>query len=282
MSEHPNLSEARRWYAEELRATAPIRRNEAVVEAFATVPRERFLGPGPWRVRPPSRPEESYLTADDDPRRVYHDVLVAIDEERRLNNGQPSLWARLIDNLDLKVGDRVLQVGAGTGYYTAVLAEVIGPSGHILAVEHDQDLAERADDNLSPWPQVEVINGDGTAIDPGEVDAVIAFAGATHPAPLWLDRLAEGGRLMTPLTGDSWWGFFLKATSTADGFTAESLGGIGIFPCVGGRDKAAAKRLQAAMGAYGEPVPVRSLHRGAPPDGDASVWYAGPGFWLAR
>lgn len=282
MSDHPNLSEARRWYAEELRATAPIRRNESVVDAFAVVPRERFLGPGPWRVLPPMRLDEVYLTPDDDPRRVYHDVLVAIDEKRRLNNGQPSLWARLFDQLDLKVGERVLQIGAGTGYYTAVLAEMIGPSGHIAAVEHDQDLADRADDNLSPWPQVEVIAGDGTTFDPGEVDVVVAFAGATHPAPLWLDRLADGGRLMMPLTAESQSGFFLKATRTGETFAAASLGPCGFFPCVGGRDDEAGLRLEAAIGTLGAPVPVRTLHLGAPPDGEARVWYAGPGFWLGR
>ncbi len=277
-----SLTQARRWFAEELRVTAPIRRNEAVADAFAAVPRERFLGPGPWRLIPFTRIDDPFLTPDDDPAWVYHDVLVSIDPKRGLNNGQPSLWARLFDQLDLKPGERVLQVGAGTGYYTAILAEMVGAQGKVIAVEHDRDLAERAEDNLLPWPQVEVVNGDGTTHDPGKVDVIVAFAGSTHPAPIWLDRLKPGGRLMMPLTGGNRWGFFLKATRKGKRFTATSLGRCGFFHCIGGRDDKAAARLERAVTALkGQPVPITELHAGKPPAGrKAEVWYAGPGFWL--
>jgi len=277
-----SLPQARRWFAEELRVTAPIRRNESVVDAFATVSRERFLGPGPWRLLPFTRIDDPYLTPDDDPSWVYHDVLVAIDHGRGLNNGQPSLWARLLDNLDPKSGEHVVQIGAGTGYYTAILAEIVGAEGRVVAIEHDRDLAERAEDNLSPWPQVEVVNGDGSAHDPGKADAIVAFAGATHPAAIWLERLKPRGRLMMPLTGENRWGFFLKATRTRRGFQAESLGSCGFYPCIGARDPAAGKRLQKAMASLkGAPVPVTALHAGKPAAADKDrVWYAGPGFWL--
>jgi protein-L-isoaspartate(D-aspartate) O-methyltransferase len=95
-----SIEEARRRYAEELRFTAKVG-SRAVIEAFAIVPRERFFGPGPWRVLSPMAAAEYWTTEDADPRHVYHDVLIAIDEERRLNNGQPSLWARLYDQLEL-------------------------------------------------------------------------------------------------------------------------------------------------------------------------------------
>lgn len=283
MTREISQTQARHWFAEELRVTAPIRRNESVVDAFASVPRERFLGPGPWRLLPWSQIDSPFLTPDDDPSWVYHDTLVVIDAKRGLNNGQPSLWARLFDHLDLKPGERVLQVGAGTGYYTAILAEMVGAQGKVVAVEHDRDLAERAEDNLSPWPQVEVVNGDGTTHDPGKVDAIVAFAGATHPAQLWLDRLKPGGRLMMPLTGGNRWSFFLKAIRKGESFKATSLGLCGFFPCIGGRDEKAATRLQKAMAALkGQPVPVTDLHAGKPPAArKAEVWYAGPGFWLA-
>jgi protein-L-isoaspartate(D-aspartate) O-methyltransferase len=82
---------ARRWFAEELRHTARVR-SPAVIEAFATVPRELFAGPGPWRVLSPMVMGEGYWTTRDaDPAHLCHDILVAIDEGRRLNNGQPSL-----------------------------------------------------------------------------------------------------------------------------------------------------------------------------------------------
>ena len=92
------VAAARRGYAEELRCTVPIH-NAAVVKAFATVPREQFLGHGPWRLLSPMSLAAYWTTESADPRHLYHDVLVAIDETRRLNNGQPSLWACLYDRL---------------------------------------------------------------------------------------------------------------------------------------------------------------------------------------
>jgi protein-L-isoaspartate(D-aspartate) O-methyltransferase len=293
----------RRWYAEDLRLQAPIRRNMAIVEAFAAVARERFLGPGPWRILSDRRLDEYVYTPNDDPRWIYHNVLVAIDHTRGLNNGLPSFWASNLDHLDLKRDQRVMQVGAGTGYYAAVLAEIVGPNGHVIAVECDGELAARARVNLGPWPQVDVVHGDGRTHDPGEVDVIIVFAGSTHPAPLWLDRLAPGGQLLMPLTGDNWFGFLLRATRCRDydtesivlpearernRFDAVSIGGVGIFPCVGGREEEAAKRFQAALeelgrGANFAEIPIEALHQGDPgTEVMDKVWYHGPGFWLER
>src|SRR6516162_1121471 len=91
----------RRWYAEDLKLQAPVRRNMAIVDAFAAVPRERFLGPGPWRILAGRRIADTngyVLTPDDNPRWLCHDVLVAIDPARHLNNGQPSFWAGNFDH----------------------------------------------------------------------------------------------------------------------------------------------------------------------------------------
>ena len=62
-------------------------------------------------------------------------MLVAIDEARRLNNGQPSLWAFLYDQLDLAAGERVLHVGIGAGYHSTILADIVGRDGAVTAVE---------------------------------------------------------------------------------------------------------------------------------------------------
>jgi protein-L-isoaspartate(D-aspartate) O-methyltransferase len=292
----------RYWFAEDLKLRAPVRRNMAIVKAFAAVARERFLGPGPWRILP-DRCDDYLQTPDNDPRWIYHDVLVAIDHTRGLNNGLPSFWARNFDHLDLKRDQRVMQVGAGTGYYAAVLAEIVGPNGHVIAVECHGELAERACLNLDPWRQVDVVHHDGRAHDPGEVDVIIVFAGSTHPAPLWLDRLAPGGQLLMPLTNENRWGFLLRATRCRDydaesivlppardqnRFDAVSIGGVGIFPCIGGRDEQAAKRFQEALDrlhrstGFAE-IPIAALHRGDPgSEVIDKVWYHGPGFWLER
>jgi protein-L-isoaspartate(D-aspartate) O-methyltransferase len=300
------LGRQRCWYAEDLRLRAPIRHNMAIVEAFAAVARERFLGPGPWRILP-DRPHDYFLTPDDDPHWVYHDVLVAIDHTVGLNNGLPSFWARNFDHLDLKRDQRVMQVGAGTGYYTAVLAEIVGTNGRVIAVECEDELAAKARVNLGPWAQVEVVHGDGRAHDPGEVDVIIVFAGSTHPATLWLDRLAPGGQLLMPLTCENRFGFLLRATRCRDydadaivlptardrnRLDATSIGWVGIFPCAGGREEEAAKRLQAALdelrrgsnlGFNVNEIPIEALHRGDPsPEVMDEVWYHGPGFWLER
>jgi protein-L-isoaspartate(D-aspartate) O-methyltransferase len=185
----PRTRTARQFYAEELRFTANIS-SRAVIDAFATVPRECFVGPGPWRILSPMRMGGYWTTADADPRHVYHDVLIALDEARGINNGQPSLWAKLYDRLNLSAGAHVVHVGAGAGYYSAVLAEIVGLSGHVTAIEIDPDLAGRARNNLVSWPQASVIVADGFAFHGDRpANAIVVNAGVTHVSMTWLDML---------------------------------------------------------------------------------------------
>src|SRR5215471_89658 len=141
------LDEARRFYAEEIRAVSEIQ-CDALIDAVAKVPREAFLGPGPWPVMRPIRtPADgvSYRTSPDaDPRHIYHNVLVGLDVSRELNNGQPSANIGWIDSLQPRAGLRALHVGSGVGYYTAIIAEDVGPVGSVVAYEIDAGLAERA------------------------------------------------------------------------------------------------------------------------------------------
>ena len=93
-----DVAAARRTYAEALRAECLL--SKRLTAAFASVPREDYLGPGPWRRLVPGGPYET--TPDADPCRLYQDALFAIDEERLLNNGQPSGLATWFDALDLQ------------------------------------------------------------------------------------------------------------------------------------------------------------------------------------
>jgi protein-L-isoaspartate(D-aspartate) O-methyltransferase len=278
-----DISAARRWYAEDLHRKTPVLHNLHVIDAFAAVPREQFVGAGPWRIIPYPY-QEPFVTPDSDPRWLYHDVLVSIDPERNLNNGMPSFWARNFEQLDIARGERVLQIGAGTGCYAAVLAEIVGSGGRVTAVEIDPALAAQATANLAPWPQVKVVPSDGRAIEAGAFDAVIVFAGCTHPAPQWLDGLVQGGRLLMPLTTDSWSGFLLRVIRRGRSFAASSIGGVGIYPCIDGRDEDASRRLKAALNELdARKIPIRALHLGDPSPKDAElVWYQAPGFWLER
>jgi protein-L-isoaspartate(D-aspartate) O-methyltransferase len=277
------IAEARRWFAEELRHTAHVR-SAAVVDAFATVPREHFAGPGPWRILSSIRGRDYWTTDDADPRRLCHDVLVAIDETRGLNNGQPSLWASLIDQLDLKRGERVIHVGAGAGYYSAILAAIVGPAGRVVAIEIDPGLAMRAREHLRPWPQAHLIAADGFAHHADQpADAIVVNAGVTHLSLAWLDALqADNGRLLVPLTGANWWGAFLMITRQAGStvrYPARFASRTGIIPCVGGRDGDAEARLSVALGTA-DFTAIKSLRR-APEEPDDTCWLAGDGWWLS-
>jgi len=258
--------------------------SEAVVRAFATVPREHFLGPGPWQVKSPGL-DGYWTTKDADPKRLYHNILVAIDPSRQLNNGHPSFLASLIDRLEVKRGDHVMHVGCGTGYYTAIMAEVVGREGHVSAIEVDTQLAARARDNLNDFSNVKVIEGDGGAIDAGPADAILVNAGATHPRPVWLGSLLPGGRLILPLTvaedadggGD---GRILKVTRQPGGLTACFISGVGIFSCVGGRDAELNRRLKAAF-ERDDWKTVQSLRRDQH-DEQESCWLHGEQFCLSK
>src|SRR5438128_393947 len=177
------LAEDRRRYAEMVCRKAGIS-SASISRAFAQVPRERYVGPGPWQIM--EMPFTSYhMTPDADARHLYRDVPVALDPARLLNNGMPSVLAFLIDALGPREGEHVVHVGCGTGYYTAILAEIVGLTGCITALEIDENLAARARQNLAGLRYVEVLHADGTRHDFGLADAILVNAGATHPQPTW-------------------------------------------------------------------------------------------------
>lgn len=277
------LDLARHYYAEELRAAANLQ-SEALVRAFAKVPREHFLGPGPWRVFSPGS-ETDWTTKDADPKHLYHNLLVVIDSERGLNNGHPSFLAFLIDQLGLKAGEHVVHIGCGPGYYTAVMAEFVGNQGHVTAIEIDSQLAGQARANLSYLSHVEVVEGDGGEKDPGSADAILVNAGATHPRSIWLDSLRPGGRLLLPLTvtddtDEGGAGRYLKVTRQLEGFTASFISGVRIFPCTGARDTDLNEKLKEAF-KRGDEKSVRSLRRDRHDAAD-SCWFHSEQFCLSK
>ena len=279
-----NLDDVRAQYAAEIRASANLR-SDALVRALANVPREHFLGPGPWQILSPGIDADDRTTTDSDPRQLYRDVLVAIDPSRRLNNGQPSYLAYCIESLELHDGNRVVHVGCGVGYYTAVMAEVVGHSGYVVGIEIDADLASRASENLRYVKHVEVIHGDGGNYDPGPCDAIFVNAGATHPRTIWLDRLRPGGRLIVYLTvafddTGTGKGGTLKVVREGSRYSARFLTPVAVFHCIGAaRDDNANRRLLRAMqrGRWGS---VQSLRRDAHELNDA-CWLHGDDFCLS-
>jgi protein-L-isoaspartate(D-aspartate) O-methyltransferase len=279
----PALNEVRRWFAEDLRVTCNLR-DERVVEAFATVPREAFVGPGPWRLR--HLVDGYWTTPDADPRRLYHNVLVALDETRGLNTGEPGLWARHFDRLEIAPGSRILQIGAGAGYFTAILAELAGAGGRVDGIEIDPELAATARRNLAAWPNAHIHAADASHPLDGQEnsqwDVIVAFAGATTPLGWWLDSLADGGRLLLPMT--SGWergGFMLRLQRNGGGFSARSQGWVGFYPCAGARNEADRAALNRALDDSIGQAAVRSLRRDAH-EADDSCWLHGDGWCLSK
>ena len=272
------LEQVRRAFAEELRFVAHLS-DQRVVDAFAAVPRERFVGPGPWRIF--HFADGYWTTPDSDLRHLYHNVLIALEESTGLNTGEPSLWAAYLDRLGVRSGDRVLQIGAGSGYFTAILAELVGPSGKVLGLEVESRLAAEAKANLAPWPQASARLVEGIVPVEGQWDAVIAFAGATAPPRAWLDALAPGGRALIPMTGAERWGFMLRVDRLGPGFAARSAGRVGFFHCVGARDDGEAAALTRALYDPAGQQQMKSLRRDSH-EMDDTCWLHGAGWCLSK
>lgn len=277
---HAILELQRYWYAEELRCSARLK-TERLVRALAIVPREAFLGRGPWHILGDRAFARGYeKTGDADPGHLSHNVLVAIDPGRRLNNGLPSFLTSLIDQLSLKEGETVYHVGCGTGYYSAVMAETVGKDGRVVAVEVDKSLARRARRNLKGYRQVEVMHADGFTHNPGRVDAILVNAGVAYPSRVWLEALRGKGRIVVPFTLKNQMGRILKATRGTPFWRAGFVAQVGIYPCFGARNRSTEYLLKEAF-AGGGAEKVRSL-RLDEHERTRSCWLHGSGFCLSR
>jgi protein-L-isoaspartate(D-aspartate) O-methyltransferase len=275
-----DLPQRRRFFADEIAAVGAIS-TPRLVDAIADVPRERFLDPGPWLVRG----EADVLTGarrtpDDDPQHVYHNYSIAIDPARQLFNGTPAFLASLIDRLALTPGASVLHVGAGLGYYSAVIGLTVGASGRVVAIEVDPALAERARGNLASISCVELRTGDGKGPFDERFDAILINAGVTHPQDSWLDALAPGGRLILPLTvampqmGTIGKGVTLLLTKGEDGaWPISVLNMVAIYSGIGLRDDSLNEALGKALRQTLFP-PIRRLRRDAH-EPDARCWLHG-------
>jgi protein-L-isoaspartate(D-aspartate) O-methyltransferase len=276
----------RRFFAEEIEALANLE-TPSLIDALAAVPRERFLRPGPWLVR-----GEADITGgprrtpDADPRHTYHNYSIAIDPERQLFNGTPSLLAAMIDRLALKAGARVLHVGAGLGYYSALLGQVVGETGRVLAIEVDPALAAEAASNLSSMAWVEMRCGDGVALHGETFDAILVNAGVTHPQQVWLDALSSEGRLILPMTatmpamGTIGKGIMTLLTPGPDGdFNVRVLSFVAIYSAIGLRDDMLNDALGKAL--MRSPFPKLRRLRRDPHEAATACWLHTPSWCLS-
>jgi len=263
------MDQRRRFFAEEIEAVCKLR-SPRLVEALATVPREAFLPPGPWTVRADvdflGAGAKTALTADADPARVNHNIAVAIDPSRQLFNGQPGTLAIWIEALDLAPGARVLHVGCGLGYFSALIGHCVGQGGRVVAIEADEALAADAARNLAPTPWIEVRHGDATDLRGETFDAILVNAGVTHPLDQWLDALAPGARMIVPITasmpamGTIGKGLvFVITRDPAGDLDARVLTVVAVYTAVGIRDESLNPYLGKAL--LGGPAQWASVSR---------------------
>jgi protein-L-isoaspartate(D-aspartate) O-methyltransferase len=282
----------RAFFAQLVTSAAGASKNDRLREAFATTPRENFVGPGPWKIFAGGNLVE---TPTSDPAFLYQDVVVALAPERHINNGQPVLHAMCLAALNIQPGESIIHIGAGTGYYTAILAKLTGHTGSVLAYEIEADLAARAAANLADAPNVSVGNRNAAVGELPSCDVIYVSAGATGPLDTWLDALRPSGRLLFPLTssdgpaGAPGPGAMLLLTrapnpapdaapSSTQIFAARFLSPAIFIHCTGARDDLTAAKLAEAF-KRGDATNVRSLHRHTPPG--ATGWCAGENWWLS-
>jgi protein-L-isoaspartate(D-aspartate) O-methyltransferase len=275
------LAIIRRAYAKQILAAAGVD-NAHVEQAFAQVPREDFLGPGPWVI--PRWVGVDLPTPSADPVYLYVDNIVQIIAERHLNNGQPSGHAKWIASASIRPGEHVVHIGTGTGYYTAIMAHLAGPSGKVTGIELDAGLATRAKENLSSYTNVRIVEGDGTTVPFDAADVIYVNAGVTRPVDQWLDGLREGGRLILPLTTNV--GFMADACGAvfrierrASEFLAQWLSPVVIIRCEGARDNISEAALVLAFKKRGLWLRVTRLYRHDDVAQDR-CWLRAPGWCL--
>ncbi|HMO56097.1 MAG TPA: protein-L-isoaspartate(D-aspartate) O-methyltransferase [Roseiflexaceae bacterium] len=188
-------------------------RDQRVLEAMLRVPRHLFVPP-------------------EERTRAYHDCALPLANGQTIS--QPYIVALMAEALQIAPGDRLLEVGAGSGYAAAVLAEI---AGQVFSIERDPDLAVSAAERLHQlgYRNVEIIEGDGTLGLPAYApfDGIIVSAASPWvPAPL-REQLGAGGRLVIPVGGRNEQ-VLLRLTRADDRMRSERLCDVRFVPLVGG------------------------------------------------
>ena len=179
IQEEPSVTNPARLEMVDKQLRARRINHEGVLNAFATIPRELFV--------PPDQFSEAYA---DHPIPIGHGQTIS----------QPYIVALMIQELDPKPAHRILDVGAGSGYQTAILTSLVK---HVYAIERLEELTEKAINTLARLnvTNVTIWTGDGSLGYPEEApfDGIICGASAPEVPQPWIDQLSDGGRIVTPI-----------------------------------------------------------------------------------
>jgi protein-L-isoaspartate(D-aspartate) O-methyltransferase len=240
------LEEVRSFFAT-MMAVASGSTDPRFERAFELVRREAFVGPGPWHINIYQR---TVKTPSADPLFLYQNVLVRLDAAKGINNGEPFLHAAWMGAVEPKPGETVCHIGAGTGYYTAILSVLTLPGGVVHAFEMDEGLARRAQYNLTPFEGVSVTQGDATRLPLPPTDLIYVNAGVVTPPLSWLRALRPQGRMILPWRPSPTVGLAIVVSRIAAGFCVKPLMASYFIPCVGTPDAEQCEKIPDAKEAW--------------------------------
>ena len=160
-------------------------RSPAVEAAMRGVPRHLFA---PWLSLEDAHFDDAFL-------------LPEATEQAPATISQPTAVAAMLEAFDLRPGQRVLEIGAGSGYNAALMAELVGSAGSVVTVDLEASIVAAARPRLAAYPNVQVIHGDGGDgwAQGAPYDRIVATVGAWDIPPAWAAQLAPGGKLVFPL-----------------------------------------------------------------------------------
>ena len=201
-----------------------------------------------------------------------------LDAAKRINNGEPSLHAAWMGAVAPASGEAVTHIGAGMGYYTAILSMLVLPMGAVTAFEIEAHLAASARRNLAPFEGVTVVQGDATKLPLPASDVIYVSAGVAAPPADWLAALKPGGRMIFPWRPSEKVALTLLVKAEGDGFSVKPLMPSWFIPCVGASEEISPLKVPASLA---EARSIRSIWRTAqrPPDDSAIAIY--PNVWFS-
>jgi protein-L-isoaspartate(D-aspartate) O-methyltransferase len=164
-------------------------------------------------------------TPDANPSHIYDNVLVALDPDKGINNGEPLLHVMWMARVAPQPGETVLHIGAGTGYYTALLSLLVQPGGRVIAYELEAGLAASARENLRPYGNVSLVQADALASTLPAADIIYVNAAVVAPPRAWLQALRPRGRLIFPWQPNRHIGVTILVTRFGAGFACDPLMG---------------------------------------------------------
>lgn len=185
---------------------------DLVVSAFCDIPRENFLPPPPWTVISSNGRFLSSSLSD-----IYSDNLVAILENDNINNGQPSLWAWVLCWSCIKINDTILHYGSGLGYYTAIMAKIVGINGAVYFSEINNLLLQQCTKNLFSYNNCKNISCGQSFL----YDFFIASFGMRYIKKDIFEKIKLNGFFIFPMTDKIGKGHFIKINKKLNSFIIE-------------------------------------------------------------